>query len=162
MKKLISIVPFVAMLTSGCVIGHKQVVSGSAATGYTTNSVAFVNEANLTLDASALQATTAIAVNVVLVQTHKDPQIIAALKNAKVAMDGILGGTSQQTTQQVIDILKANGNPSLVAQVTSIVNAVSALEQQLLAKYGTTIAGEISIEILKSLDAGLGVGLAGQ
>lgn len=150
-----------ALAFTGCVIGHKQVVTSTPA-GFTTNTVAVVNEGNLALDAAALQASTAIAVNAVLIQTHKDPNVISALKNAKVAMDGILGGTSQQTTQQVVDLLKANGNPALVAQVQSIVQTVSALEQKLLATYGTTVAGEIGIEILKSLDAGLSTGLAGQ
>lgn len=163
MKKITSVLAaatLVALVTTGCLTSRKQVVT-STPSGFTTNYVTTVNEGNLALDAGVLQASAAIAVNAALIQTHNDPQVISALKNAKVALDGILGGTSQQTTQQVVDLLKANGNPALVAQVTSIVNAVSALEQQLLAKYGTTVAGEISLEILKSLDAGLAVGLQG-
>lgn len=161
MKKLFSVCLFAAVFVSGCVIGHKTSVATNPNGTFTTNTVAIVNEANLSLDCVAIQGATAIAVNAVRVQTKNDPNVLNAIKNAKVALDGILTGANQQTTAQVMDILKSQGNPALQQQVASLVQTVSALEQSLLQKYGTTVAGEITLSILKSIDAGLAIGLAG-
>lgn len=159
---LLTSVPIVAVLFTACMTQKVPVVTGSAATGFSTNMVTEINTANLALDSAALQGATAIAVNLVLTQTKHDPGVVQALKNAHIAIDGILVGASQQTTAQVLEMLKIQNNAALSAQATSIMNAASALEQQLLAKYGASVAGQISIEILKSVDAGLAVGLSGQ
>jgi hypothetical protein len=148
----------IVTLNTGCVTSKVQKVD--ATTGF-TNTVVVVNQANLALDSAALQGVTAIAVNTVVNQTHKDPNVVAALKNAKVALDGILGGANQQTTQQVLDLLKLQGNQALADQVTMLVQTASSLEQQLLAKYGQGVAGQISISLLKAISAGLSIGLAG-
>lgn len=161
MKKLLFAVCLSAAFITGCVLGKKTTVTTNPNGTFTTNTVVVVNEANLALDSAALQAATAIGVNAVRIQTKNDPGVIQAMKDAKTALDGILMGASQQTTDQVLALLKANGNPALQQQVTSLVQTISALEQGLLQKYGATVAGEITLSILKSVDAGLAIGLAG-
>jgi hypothetical protein len=146
------------LVTTGCVTSKVSKVDPN--TGQ-TNIVVVVNEANLLLDSAVLQAATAIGINAVRIQTKNDPGVIQALKNAKVALDGIISGANPQTTDQVLAILRTNGNAALEQQVSSLVQTASALEQQLLAKYGKSVAGEITVSILKSIDAGLAIGLAG-
>jgi len=163
MKQIVNVLAILGLvaMSAGCVLGKKTSVTANPNGTFTTNTTVIVNEANLTIDSAALQAATAIAVNTVRIQTHNDPGVLSALRNAKVALDGVLMGASQQTTAQVLDILRANGNPALQQQVTSLVQTISALEQSLLQKYGVTVAGEITISILKSVDAGLAIGVAG-
>ena len=145
----------------GCVTAKKITTTANADGTFTTNTTTVVNEANLALDCAGIQVVTAVSVNAVRIQSKNDPNVLNALKNAKVALDGILTGANQQTTAQVLTILKANDNPALQQQVSSLVQTVSALEQSLLQKYGTGVAGEITLSILKSVDAGLAIGLAG-
>lgn len=164
MKKLASfalLTAVIGLLSTGCAIAHKSTITANPNGTYTTNTTAVVNESNLALDCVAVQGATAIAVNVVLVQTKHDAGVIESLKNAKLALDGILLGSNQQTTQQVLELLKANGNPALQQQLTQLIDTASKLEQGLIQKYGVTVAGEIALSILKSIDAGLAIGLAG-
>lgn len=159
-KKLMLILAATAVLATGCATSHKVTITQDPTSGaFSTNTTVVVNEVNLALDCVAAQGATAIAVNVVLVQTKHDPNVVQALKNAKIAMDGILNGSNQQTTAQVLALLKAQGNQALTDQVTQLVDTVSKLEQGLLQKYGTTVAGEISLSLLKAVDAGLTIGL---
>lgn len=141
----------------GCVTSKVAQISPTG----TTNYVTVVNQSNLELDSAVLQSVTAVAVATAITQTHNDPGVIAALKNAQMALNGILSGSNQQTTDQVLALLKAQGNQVLSAQVTALVSAVSAKEQELLQTYGQTVSGQITTEILKAINAGLVVGLAG-
>jgi hypothetical protein len=163
MKKIAVFAALIAVvgLSSGCVTSKKIGIVTNPDGTSTTNITVVVNEANLALDCAAIQAATAVSVNAVRIQSKNDPGVISALKNAKTALDGILLGANQQTTDQVLTILKANGNPELQQQVSSLVQTISTVEQALLQKYGTTVKGEITLSILKSIDAGLAIGLAG-
>lgn len=161
MKIKSSVAALVAVTLVGCATARKNTITNNPDGTVTTNTTVVVNEVNLALDCVVAQGATAIAVNVVLVQSKHDPGVVQALKNAKTALDGILNGANQQTTQQVLDILKTNGNASLQQQVTQLVDTVSKLEQVLLQKYGVTVAGEITTSLLRAIDAGLAVGLAG-
>ena len=145
----------IASLNTGCVTKKVQTVTNGQ-----TNTVTVVNQENLDLDAAALQGATSIATAFIV--SKGNPADIAALKNAELAINGILNGANQQTTQQVIDLLKANGSATLQTQVSGLVQAASALEQKLLNKYGTTVAGQISVELTKAIYAGLVIGLAGK
>ena len=62
---------------------------------------------------------------------------------------------------QTTKLLGANGNPALAQQVTPLIGQVSVLEQQLLAKYGQGVTGQISVAIAKAVYNGIVVGLAG-
>ena len=145
----------VAALASvtGCVTSKRQVVTNGV-----TNTVVVVNEANLAFDAAGLQAATAVAVNAVLA---RDPSAVGPLKTAQTVLAGVLNGTSPQTTAQVIALLKAQNNSALNQEMTTLVGEISALEQKLLAQYGATVAGEISVALTKAVYSGLTVGLAG-
>lgn len=146
----ITLVSFTGCLTS------KQVTTNPNGTS-TTNTV--VNQANLLLDTSVLQGATAIATSVAI---QKDPSVIPALKDTQVALNGILNGSNSNTTTQVLGLLGTNSNPVLAAEITPLIGTVSGLEQTLLAKYGTNVAGQISIAIAKAVDGGLVVGLNGK
>ena len=151
----------IAAAVAGCMTTKKQVVGTDSSGATFTNTVTVVNEGNLALDATGVQVATAIAVNTVLVQTKYDPQVLQALKNAKTALDGILTGVNSETSQQVVAMLKLQNNASLSSQVDTLLQAISAAEQNLLAKYGATVAGEITVAMVKAVDAGLTVGLNG-
>lgn len=159
-----------AALLSGCLTGCMTSKTTTVTPGGTnsvtgagylpvTNTVVTVNQANLTLDCGVLQGITAGAVSVVVA---KEPGSIPALKDAAVALDGILNGANTNTTAQVIGLLGGNANPVLNTEVTSLLSTVSALEQQLLAKYGPMVGGQIALAITRAVSEGLVTGLAGQ
>ena len=157
MKYTIPLFAALALLvavTTGCLTSRTQTVSGGV-----TNTIVTVNAANLALDSAGIEAVTSIAVSTVVA---KDPSVIPALKNAKTVLDGILNGSSPQTTAQVLAMLQAQNNASLSNEITSLVSSVSTLEQNLLAKYGESVAGQISVALTKAISAGLAVGLAGK
>lgn len=142
------------LLIAGCVTSKVQTPGPNGTTITTT----VVNTNNLNLDAAVLQGATAISVSLLV---QKDPSTIQPLKNAHVALDGILNGANQMTTQEVLTMLKASGNPQLSAEVTSLVQTASSLEQTLLAKYGAEVGGQIAVAVTRAVDAGLIIGLAG-
>jgi len=143
-------------LFSGCVTS--KVASVNPTTG-ATNIVTVVNQDNLTLDASMLRLVTSIGVSFAM---DKDQSILPQLKTVKIAVDGILHGTSSDTTQTVIDMLKASNNQTLSSEVAILLKTVSGIEQNLLAKYGQSNAGAISLAITGAISDGLGDALAGK
>jgi len=161
MKKLAVSLALIAVVSVGCMTSKKVTTSANPDGSFTSTTNVVVNEANLALDCTAISGVTAVAVNTALIQSKHDPVVLQALKNSKTALDAILFGTSQQTTQQVLDLLKINGNPALEQQVSQLVDTVSKLELALLQKYGTTVKGEIANSILQAIDTGLTIGLAG-
>jgi hypothetical protein len=50
----------------------------------------------------------------------------------------------------------------MVAQMGKITQGVSAMEQQLLAKYGPTVGGQIGLGIAQAVYDGMTSGLVGQ
>jgi len=164
MKQTLVILSVIAVATaallivpSGCMTRKVTTVTQTT-TGFDTNVVTEVNTNNLILESSALQAATAISVSIVV---QKDPSVIPALKDAQTALDGVLNGSNPQTTQQVLETLKATGNPALTSEITSLMATASALEQNLLARYGAGVAGQISVALTRAANAGIIVGLAG-
>ena len=150
---------------SGCVTDKKTVVTPATTnalgvvTGPVTNTVTTVNTNNLLLDASVLQGATAVAVSVV---AQKDPSAVPALRDASVALNGILNGANPQTTGQVLGLLGSNSNATLAAEIGPLIGTVSALEQTLLNKYGSGVSGQITLALTKAVAAGFVAGLAGQ
>lgn len=160
MKKLTAILLAVSAIAfTGCLTSKTQTVTGTAATGFSTNTVTTVNEANLALDSAGLQSMTAISVSMLV---NKNAGLVPPLKNAQVALDGILNGSNPQTTAQVLAMLKAQNNADMTTEITSLVTSVSQLEQDLLKKYGASVAGEITVALVRAVDRGLIVGLAGR
>jgi len=150
-----------ALLMSLAVVGLVSVQPGcvtsktTAPNGATTITV---NTNNLALDAAVLQSATAIAVSVAI---QKDPGAIPALKDASTALTGILTGANTQNTAQLLQTLGASNNPTLAAEITPLIGTASALEQQLINKYGSSVGGQIALAITKAVAAGFAIGLAG-
>lgn len=151
----------VAVLATGCLTTKNTSVTPTSTGGLTTNVWYTVNTNNLALDCAGVQVVTAVAVNAALNASHNDPGVVNALKSAQVALGGILNGTNPQTTAQVVALLNAQGNPALTSQVTQLIQSLSAVEQQLLAKYGITVTGQISVALTQAVYSGLTVGLSG-
>jgi len=161
MKQALALLTLTALLAAGCAFKKNTEVTGNPGHGYTTNTTWTVNTNILALDCAAAQVATAIAVNTTINATHNDAGVISALKNAQVALGGILNGTNPQTTQTVIELLKAQGNPALTQQVTMLIESLSAAEQQLLMKYGASTGGQVAIAMTQAVYSGLTVGLSG-
>ena len=167
MKYLTSILTLglLALALTGCMTSKTTTVtpggtnSAGVAFGPVTNTVTTVNQANLDLDCGVLQGITAGAVSVVVA---KEPKSIPIMQDVALGLDGVLNGSNTNTTARVLGLMGGNSNPVLDAQVTSLLKTVSALEQQLLARYGPTAGGQISLAITRALYGGLVVGLAGQ
>jgi hypothetical protein len=138
-----------SLIFVGCLTSKTTTTNPTTGT-VTTNTV--VNQANLLLDTSILQGATSIAVSVAV---QKDPSVVPALQNVQVALTGILNGANTNTTSQVLAVLGKSSNPTLVTEITPLINTVSGLEQSLLAKYGTNVSGTITLAIAKAVDAGL-------
>ena len=151
----------VGMLSTGCVTSKVVTpASTNALTGVvigaTTNTI--VNTNNLLIDASVFQGVVATAVSVVV---QKDTNAIPILKDAQMALDGILNGANTNTVGNIIAVLGKNSNPTIASEVGPLVATFSALEQNLIAKYGTSVGGQITLALTKAGLAGLTVGLAG-
>ena len=151
-------------LLTGCLTGKVSTITPASTnslgiiTGPVTNTVTIVNTNNLLLETAVLQSATAIGVGVAV---QKDPSIVQALTDAQIALDGILNGASTNTPAQVAALLGNNSNPTIQGEIMPLITMASVLEQQLLAKYGTTVGGQISMAILRALDRGLAAGLIG-
>lgn len=150
-----------AILATGCAWKKTTTVTGSAVTGFTTNVTYSVNTNNLNLQKTIIAAGTTEAVTLTLGATKNDPAIVSALKNAQTALDGILHGSNQLTRDQVIAILKAQNNPTLSQQVDQLVQTISGYEQDWIAQFGQSVAGQISVAYTQAVYTGLSVGLAG-
>lgn len=146
----------VAMLTSGCLTSKQQTVTNGV-----TNTVVVVNQAALLLDTTAASVATTLAVNTIITQTHNDPGVIGALKNAQIALTGVINGATPATTQDIINALKAQGNPVLANEITQLVAAISQQEQAALVKYGATAGGQIALAFAKAVNSGLMLALQG-
>lgn len=145
-----------AVILAGCMT--HRVTTIDPVTG-ATNTVTVVDTNNLAMDQDLLQSATAISLGFAI---QKDPNIVPPLKTAKESIDGILNGTNQQTTQDVINVLKASNNPTLSREVASLLKAISGIEQRLLSKYGQSVAGQIHIALTQAIANGLGDALASQ
>jgi hypothetical protein len=154
---LISAAIAIAAFT-GCLTSKTSTVTPNGTGGFTTNTVTTVNEANLALDSAGLQSLVAISTSILI---DNDTNLIPILYRAHVALDGILNGSNPQTTAQVLAMLKAQNNPDLTTEITSLLASVSQLEQDLLKKYGSSVAGEISVALVRAVDRGIVVGLVG-
>lgn len=147
---LAAAIGLIALSNTGCMTSKVAGPNGTTVTVVNTN--------NLALDASVFQGAVAISVSLL---AQKDPSVVPPLRSAHVALDGILNGANQMTTQEVLNMLKAAGNPALSAEVTSLVQTASALEQTLLMKYGAEVGGQIGLALVKAADAGIVIGLTG-
>lgn len=162
MKKIFSIAAMAVLLTlsqTGCVTSKTATVTQSPTGTFSTNYVTTVDTANLALWTTGASVATTVAVNAILSATKNDPAVLADLQKAQIALDGVVNGANQATTADVINMLKANGNPVLAQEVTGLVQSISALEQQALVNAGQTTAGEISLSFAKAVNSGLIVGL---
>jgi len=140
------------LLDAGCVTRSVTTVSPAGV----TNTVTLVDTNALALDAAVLEGATAISVNLIV---QKDPAVVPALKDAQLALNGVLNGSNAQTTQQVLNLLKAGNNPAVASEVTSLVGVVSSLEQKLLGNYGAEAAGQITIALARAALGGIITGL---
>src|SRR5438045_2425420 len=111
MKKITSIVLTTALLSIG-------LVSTGCVTSKSKNGDITVNQANLDLDASILQAATSVSLSLLI---QRDPNTIPALKATHTALDGVLNGSNPMTTQEVLTMLKAQNNPQLAAEITNLI-----------------------------------------
>jgi hypothetical protein len=154
----------IASFTAGCLTSRTTTVTPGTvnADGTTnaavTNTVVTVNEANLAIDCSILTTTTSLAVSLA---AQDDPKVVPALKQAQIALDGVLNGANPNTTTQILNALGGKLNPTAAGNITGIVSSASSLEQNLLKKYGASVAGEITLAIARAIDDGLTQGLAG-
>ena len=154
-----------ALTFMGCMMSKTtNVTTGGLGTngvpfGPVTNVVITVNQANLTLDCGVIQGIAASAVSIV---AQKDPNSVPVLKDIELALGGILNGADTNTTAQAIALLGKNNNPVLAIEMTSLINTMSALEQQLLAKYGQKVGGQIALAISQAVYGGFVIGLAGK
>ena len=154
---------FVGSILVGCMTSKSTVATPASTnsvgvvTPGTTTTVTTVNTNNLTIDAAVIQGVVATAVSVAV---QKDPSVIPALQIAQASLGGVLNGSDASTPGQIMALLGKNGNATIQAEITPLVSVVSGLEQQLLAKYGQGVAGQITLAIAKSVYAGLSVGLS--
>lgn len=121
-----------------------------------TNFVTIVNESNLEIDSLALQVATTEAASLLVA---RQPNLVPILRNAQVTIDGIINGLNAQTLDQVLALLKAQNNPQLADEVARLTKLADSVRASLVAKYGSTVGGEITLALLRAVNSGLIVGL---
>lgn len=137
--------------------GGTNATTGSI-TGPATNTVTIVNTNNLQLDCLAIQG---LAAGATVGARLADTNTIPYLQDAQTAMGGLLNGASEGSTAQILDALGQSGNTNLATAFAPVVAAASSIEQGLLAKYDTSVAGQISVAITRAVYNGISLGLAG-
>jgi hypothetical protein len=142
---------------SGCMTSKVQTVTATP-TGFATNTTTVVNEANLAIDTAVLQSLTSIAVTEVLRRDHS-LSTIKIILSTETALNGVLSGANDSNTGQLLTILGSNGSDALSTEIKPLIIMASSIEQNLLAKYGATVAGKISNAIAKSVYAGMATSL---
>lgn len=83
------------------------------------------------------------------------------LKNVSLALSGVLNGASTNSAAQLLAVIGQN-NPVIAANIGPVVTQASDLEQKLLKKYGSGVAGQIAVAIVTAFNNGLTAGLAGK
>lgn len=141
---ILSVIPF----TSGCLTSKQTTVTNGV-----TNTVTVLNQA--ALDGYSLLAQVA-ATEVAQTIVAKNPGATNVIQDIEVSLNGVISGANTSNVSQLIKLVGAN-NPASAAQLTALANTVSAYEQALVQKYGSTIAGQIAISFAKSINAGLGI-----
>lgn len=144
---------------TGCLTSKKSTVketqttnaSGVVSTTFATNSVITVNQAALDLEAGVLQGVTSLAVTITL---QKDPAALEPIQDAQTALSGLINGATTNSISQIMEVAGAK-NATLQTELAPLVQQASELEQQLIGKYGATIAGEISLAQAKALNLGI-------
>lgn len=151
------------LIPQGCMTSSTPVVTSSTNSAglvtLMTNTVTTVNQANLALDSAILQGAVTVYLSVAV---NKDPSIVPALKDAQLGLTGVLNGANTNSVSQILTALKQSSNPTLAAAMAPIVNDISVYEQAMLAKYGTTVSGQISIAFAQAVNGGLAVVLVGK
>lgn len=127
--------------------------------GCMTNSDGTVNQANLTLDCSALVGLSSTGFTIAL---QKDPSLLQPFKDAKTALDGALNGANTNSVSQALAAFNLQNNPTITAEVTPLIQSASSLEQQLVTKYGATTGGQIALAVASAVDKGLTFAVAGK
>jgi hypothetical protein len=131
-------------------------VNGVTTTNFTTNVVVTVNQATLALDCAGIQAAAGLAVSLTV---QKDPAAKPILQNIQTTITGVLNGAGANSVSQIAGLFGGSGNAAVVQNLTPVVNQMSSLEQSLVAKYGATVGGQITIAILNALNNGIAQGL---
>ena len=120
---------------TGC--ATKTVVTPATATApATTNTV--VNAANLAIDALVVQNVAAIGLPIL-----------------------VLNGATTNTLNQVLAALGKSANTNLAATVAPYIVVVNSEQQALLTKYGSGVAGQITLAIATAFNNGLTIALVG-
>lgn len=149
----------IGAIVTGCMTRKVTTVTGTSATGFTTNTTTVVDEVNLQLDCEGIRIAAAGLVTVAIQKTGHDAKVIQALTDAHTGLDGALHGLNTNTLAQVEAQLKGVNNPQLTQEVDSFALSVSKLEQGLVQKYGATVGGEIAQAITQAITDGIGLGL---
>jgi len=147
-----------ALVAFGALVGALLALPAGCMTSKTATGATIVNTNNLALDCAIIQSAAAIGTSVAV---QKDPTVVPILQNVQVALGGVLNGANATTTAQALQLIGASSNPTLGQEVAPLIGMASALEQQLLAKYGAGGAGQISLAIARALYSGITAGLAG-
>ena len=140
---------------TGC--ATKTVVTPATATApATTNTV--VNAANLAIDALVVQNVAAIGLPILI---QKDPSVLPELKDASLALNLVLNGATTNTLNQVLAALGKSANTNLAATVAPYIVVVNSEQQALLTKYGSGVAGQITLALATAFNNGLTTALVG-
>ena len=157
------VVCLVAM--SGCMTESAQVVTPPSTNaqgvvvGPQTNTVVTVNTNNLILDCAGIQI---IAMGATMAVVDQDQTAEPEVRAAQVSLGAALKGANPNTVGQVMASLGQSTNAVMLVQMGKITQGVSAMEQQLLAKYGPTVGGQIGLGIAQAVYDGMTSGLVGQ
>ncbi|MBU6231586.1 hypothetical protein KGP36_02865 [Patescibacteria group bacterium] len=155
MKRLFTLVSLssVVVFLAGCAITRTPTVTANPNGGFTTNVVVSVNQTALSFDCLAVQAVVSLGAQQVV---QHDPNSTAVIHDIERALSSTLSGANHADASTIIGLVGAsNASPVTQSQITQLVQYVSNAEQALIQKYGVTVAGQVTLAIVKSVLAGL-------
>jgi hypothetical protein len=141
---LVSCFALVAMV--GCVTKTTTTVTpGLNGASPVTNTVTTVNTNNLDIDCMVLQL---VGTPSLIYALEKEPSARPIVVDIQIALQGALNGADTNVTATITGLV--GGDAALDASITPLIQGASALNQQLLAKYGDKNAVIIGLAILRS------------
>jgi hypothetical protein len=141
---LFLVISIAASLGTGCVTKSSQMVTPGVNGGpATTNTVTVVDQSALSLDCAALSL---VGTPALIFALEKEPSARPIVQDIQVALDGALNGSNTNVVAQINGLV--GGDPALSASILPLIQGASALEQQLLVKYGTNNAVIIGKAVL--------------
>jgi hypothetical protein len=148
----------IAILLLSCAFGLMMLVlfNSGCVTSSSSNGITTVNTNNLILDCGVLQGLVTAGAKVALADPKISVNARTAMTDINVIIAGVISGASTNSPTQIAALISGQvTDPQLATDIAPVVNFLSGLEQNALARYGSENWEIIGIAMAKAIGAGI-------